>query len=297
MPKLNTDSKDMEAIKRWLLTKFFEPGETSRVENLCVTQLHSNGYGLRFCAKLCTTGLTEAEFDHRLNRRDFYGTNALIFVLLPVEENEETYMYLKRMKAHLFQTLRLFNENLDVTVPNAIDSYQFMFVSYLESHEETKEVIKLILGKTNCCYCLLDGDVTKDNGTLQLTFQHFLKQVYRQTAKSNQSSSLISPKKDLISQPKLNFEAINNVLTLASIYEMTLLKFFEYVSHSMKKIYLPFDALVDEYNSRLETLVRMLTREEYRQMAWPIPELCHSDLNRQSWILKYVLLDNMRKEL
>ncbi len=147
MPKLNTsEMDDMEAIKSWLLTKFFEPGQTSGVENLCVTQLHSNAYGLRFCAKLCTTGLTQAEFELKLNKREFYGTNALIFVILPVEENEESFSYLRRMKGHFYQTLRLCNENLDLSNPNVIDLYQFMFVSYLESHEQTKEAIQFILG-------------------------------------------------------------------------------------------------------------------------------------------------------
>ena len=145
--------------------------------------------------------------------------------------------------------------------------------------------LKLYEGKSNCCYCLLDGDVTKDNGILQLTFQHFLKQVYKQTSKSSHSAS---PKKEVDSPPKINynFEPINNVLTLANIYEMSLVNFFEYLAHSMKVIYLPFNAIIDEYNSRLEMLVRMLTRDEYRQLAWPIPELCTTELNSQSWILK-----------
>ncbi len=41
---------------------------------------------------------------------------------------------------------------------------------------------------------------------------------------------------------------------------------------------MPFEALITEYNSRLDVLVKMLTRDEYRLLAWPIPELCSIDL-------------------
>ncbi len=121
-------------------------------------------------------------------------------------------------------------------------------------------------------YCVLEGDVTKDNGVLQTTYQNFLRKVYTQTSKSCQSRSLD------IERSLSSYESVNNALTLVNILEMTLVKFFEYLSFSSKSIYVPFEALITEYNSRLDVLVKMLTRDEYRLLAWPIPELCSIDL-------------------
>ncbi len=121
-------------------------------------------------------------------------------------------------------------------------------------------------------YCVLEGDVTKDNGVLQTTYRNFLRKVYTQTSKSCQSRSLD------IERSLSSYESVNNALTLVNILEMTLVKFFEYLSFSSKSIYVPFEALITEYNSRLDVLVKMLTRDEYRLLAWPIPELCSIDL-------------------
>jgi len=121
-------------------------------------------------------------------------------------------------------------------------------------------------------YCVLEGDVTKDNGVLQTTYRNFLRQVYTKTSKSCQSRSLD------IERSLSSYESVNNALTLVNILEMTLVKFFEYLSFSSKSIYVPFEALITEYNSRLDVLVKMLTRDEYRLLAWPIPELCSIDL-------------------
>ncbi len=148
MPRLNTDDPDIEALKRWLLTKFFAPKETSHSENLSVTMLHSNAYGLRFFSKLCTSDMNEHELVNKLNKRELYGTNSLIYVLMPCEDERRLHEYMTHCRKDFFKILRLFNENLDLTDRNSIDSYQFMFISYLDNAKETQEVIKFILGNS-----------------------------------------------------------------------------------------------------------------------------------------------------
>lgn len=145
MGKLNTESEDIEAVKRWLLAKFFTNNQNSHNESLSVTHLHSNAYGLRFCTRLCQTGLTRSEYELKLNKREFYGSNSLIFVLQPCED-EEYEKYLFQSRKNFFQILRLFNENLELNSPEVLKSYQFMFVSYLDGLKETKDTIDFILG-------------------------------------------------------------------------------------------------------------------------------------------------------
>ncbi len=147
MPRLNTDNPDNEALKRWLLTKFFRPNETAHSEHLSVTLLHSNAYGLRFCSKLCTSDMSEHELGVRLSKREFYGANSLIYVLMPCDDERRLHEYMEETRGELFRVLKLFNENLDLMDQSAIDSYQFMFVSYLANAEETQATIKFIIGE------------------------------------------------------------------------------------------------------------------------------------------------------
>ena len=108
--------------------------------------LQTNAYGLKFCSKLCHTGLSEHELNAKLSRREFYGAYSLVYVLMPCEDENDLDSYLHQNRMEFYRILKLFNENLDLMDPNAIDSYQFMFLSYLESHEETKKAINFILG-------------------------------------------------------------------------------------------------------------------------------------------------------
>jgi hypothetical protein len=67
MPKLKENQNDdVECIKRWLMSKFFYfdssntySYETNHLENLFVTKLHSNSYGIRFCIKVCSSNLNK----------------------------------------------------------------------------------------------------------------------------------------------------------------------------------------------------------------------------------------------
>lgn len=281
LPKLNSENEDKEAIKRWLMMKFFQPGQTSHIENLCVTMLHSNTYGLKFNSKLCTTNQSQYEFECKLKKREFYGANALVFALMPCDEDLHTYS--KRMKREFFQVLKLFNENLDFNSTSVVEAYRFMFISYLDGDKETRSVIDFILGKSDCCYCLLEGEVTSDNALLQQTYQYFIKKVYTQASKDSLNNQEMSS----LSRAVNNYEPVNNVMTLTNIFEMTIMKLFEYLTHSNKSLYVPFNAMIDEYNTRLDMLIKILTRDEYRQLAWPIPELCETDLNSTNWNLRY----------
>ena len=305
MPRLNARNQDMEAIKRWLMTKLFRFStndkvysyETQHSEQLAVNMLHTNPYGLRFSIRVCPTDMSASELATKLNKRQLYGANALMFILMPLECADsaiEFTNYLHKMRHDFYQILRLFNENLNT---GHLDLYQFMFVSYLNDHEETKKAIQFILddkASQNYCYCLLEGDVVKDNGLFQHTYKNFLKQIYTQNARSHLVSEAASDLLQLNTVPKTvssNYEAINNAFSLAAIYEMSILKLLEFLSHSQASIYVPFEALVDEYNARLDMLVKMLTRDEYRQVAWPVQELCDIDFasrdNSIYWMLKY----------
>ena len=85
----------------------------------------------------------------------------------------------------------------------------------------------------------------------------------------------------------LKYENVNNVASLSDIFEMTISKFLEFLTHSIGTIHLTFESFIEEYNTRLEVLLRMLTRDEYRLLAWPIPELCDVKFNSNNWTLRF----------
>ena len=160
MPKLaHNDSDDLEAIKRWLMNKFFHfdsnknAYETKHIENLFVTMLHSNAYGFRFCIKVCSSNMTDQEYETKQNSRNLYGANSMIYILAPLDKNQTIDSYSTTNRLKLLKILKLFNENL--TVQQSLQLFQIMFVSYLNL-EQTRQVIKLIVGDSaNYLYCLL----------------------------------------------------------------------------------------------------------------------------------------------
>ena len=183
------DEESDEAIKRWLMAKFFHfdsksrKYETKHLENLCVNTLKASKFSLKFCIKLCADHMSPNELEKKRLARSLYGANSLIFVLMPfvspsLENEEDSFMaYVNLNRRNFFQILALFDENLKQVDLNA---HEFMFISYLEDNEQTKFAIEHILGSDklhNYCYCLLEGDAVKDNGVLQRTYQFFLQKI------------------------------------------------------------------------------------------------------------------------
>lgn len=119
---------------------------------------------------------------------------------------------------------------------------------------------------------------------LQKCFKTFLKKIYLQSSKILLSSNEFSSSSSL--RPIFNYEHVNNVASLSNIYEMTLSKFLEFLTHSTSTIHLTYASFIEEYNTRLEILLRILTRDEYRLLAWPIPELCDVKFNSNNWTLR-----------
>ncbi len=286
MPKLKENQNDdAECIKRWLMSKFFYfdssntySYETNHLENLFVTKLHSNSYGIRFCIKVCSSNLNSTEFETKLCKRTLFGSNSMIYILMPIKSHQQTFNdYMIENQKMLIQILKLYNENI-TDLKRLITSCQFMFVSYLNSSEQTEQVIRFILGNNNnnnFIFCLLDGDVVKDNYILLHNYEIFLNKCYKQNSVS------------------FNFESINqlnNVVSLANICELSIMKFFEFLNHSpsSKNIYLSLNSIIDEYNTRLEQLIKMLTLDEYKEMGWPVPEFIDSQFSHEyNTTLKY----------
>ncbi len=280
MPKLtdSADDQELDGIKHWLKNKFFRFDsaqtcyETNHIENLFVTTLHSNTYGLRFCIKVCSSDLSQHQYETKLAKRTLYGSNSIIYILPPLKTNETFESYSNENQKTIRKVLRLFNENLDVD--STAKNCQFMFISYLSTHHQTRQIIDQIVGNltqnSNLTYCLLDGDVVKDNALLLATYQEFLSKIYKQN-----SINL----NDL--PGRVNLKQINNILPLSTVFEMTLMKFFEFLTHtsSKKSIYLSLSSIVEEYNSRLEQLIKLLTPDEYKQVSWPVPEFIDSDFS------------------
>jgi hypothetical protein len=70
------------------------------------------------------------------------------------------------------------------------------------------------------------------------------------------------------------------------------MKFFEFLTNQSVRtsINLPFESLIKEFNLRLNKLVEILTRDEYRQVTWPIiPEFLNSQIKSEpdKWTLRY----------
>jgi hypothetical protein len=68
------------------------------------------------------------------------------------------------------------------------------------------------------------------------------------------------------------------------------MKFFEFLTHSLtsKNIYLSLNSIIDEYNVRLEQLIKFLTLDEYKEMGWPVPEFIEAEFSHEfTSTLKY----------
>jgi hypothetical protein len=151
-------------------------------------------------------------------------------------------------------------------------------------------VIEQIFGTNesdNYCYCLLEGDAVKDNGVLEKTFQFFLHKICLKYASLNFGGQGVAAL-------RLRYEHVNNVATLADLFEITCSKFLDFLAnHPLKNsIYMPFDALISEYNSRVELLLKFLTNPNYKSLTWPIPEMIdygdtHDEKSELLWTLKY----------
>ena len=123
----------------------------------------------------------------------------------------------------------------------------------------------------NYCYCLLEGDAVKDNGILQRTHQFFMQKVSLKYASLNFSAN----------KPSLRYELINNVTSLADVFEITCVKFLDFLAnHPMRNsIYLPLHVLIREFNMRVDKLVKFLTNDSYKSLTWPIPEMIDHEQN------------------
>ena len=156
-----------------------------------------------------------------------------------------------------------------------------MFVSYLSGEaSRTEYAIQYILqqqgnnkknenSKSNYCFCLLDGDVIRDDGLVQRTFKLHMHRVSRKRCStSNRQEQAI--------------RAIDHVESLAQLTEETALKFLTNFTptsittstsgNGNNSIYISLPNVVREFNRRIEHLCRMLTREEFGQIGWPIGE-------------------------
>ena len=280
----NLDCDD-EAIKRWLMNKFFHfdskktySYETKHIENACVNLLKSDKYGIKFCIKYQSSIMNQNEYESKLKSRSLFGSCSMVYVFMPHDPNKISFQhYLNENRENFHKILKLFNENIELN-EEVINSYEYMFISYLDDHEKTQLAINFILAsnKTNYCYCLLEGDVVKDDGTFQQTYKYFLHKIcYRLSLRAVESK-------------------LDNIYSISSIIEKTLMKFFDFLSNhqiTRSSIHLPLECVINEFNSRLDKLISMLTRPDYKRISWPIPEfidcqdLIKSDINFKT--LKY----------
>jgi hypothetical protein len=284
MPDKN-DDENTEGIKRWLLSKFFHFNsknmkyETQHLESFCVNNLKTSKYGMKFCIKLCSDSMSKTELQKKSNQRSLYGSNSMVFVLMPVNERseDEFIKYKNKNRENFLKILSLFNENLKLNDENTVqtlNAYEFLFISYLDDNEQTKTIIEYILGSTelkNYCYCLLEGDAVKDNGILHRTYQFFLQKVCLKYANLN-----------FVPKPfSLRYEQVNNVASLSDLFEITCIKFLDFLAnHPLKNsIYLTLGNIIREYNLRVEKLLKLLTNENYKHLTWPIPEMIDFESN------------------
>ena len=80
-------------------------------------------------------------------------------------------------------------------------------------------------------------------------------------------------------------------MSLSMLLELTLMQFLDFLLlHTIKKnIYIPFNSLIEEYNQRLDQLITMITRDDYKKLTWPIGEFVDLDISNESkyWTLKF----------
>ena len=154
------DDDNIDAIKRWLMSKFFRFNaktrqyETQELNAFCVNSLKSSKFCMKFCIKLCTSHMSSIEYQKKMHRRSLYGANSMIFVLMPLDKSEDKddslfQAYMSKNRKSFYQILSLFNENhklSDENLARTLNNYEFMFISYLEDNNQTKACIEHILG-------------------------------------------------------------------------------------------------------------------------------------------------------
>ena len=159
--------------------------------------------------------------------------------------------------------IKLVNENL--SEDEIISNIKIFVISYLNDEQQTEHAIDFILKpedslkklKTrNISYCLLDGKVVRDNQIVEETFTNYLNHCFTTTPKECQSL---------------------NILSFFHIFDLTILKYFNHISK--KRDWMPFNRIIEEYNLRLDLLIReFLSKNFYKKLTWPIPE--HTDFTK-----------------
>jgi hypothetical protein len=224
---------------------------------------------------LFKTNSEVSEYQSRLASRSLYATNAVVFVLMPPARNESPATHLRDLQtrfAHLLQ---------------AIESHcsHFMFVSFLRDETQTRHaILQTLLASSqqqphvSYTYCHLDSrssDYVKNNATLIFTYQRFLREVCAALGNSTQQHS------------RRHLDGVRaNVACLSDIYYNTVMRFVD----SMAAVSCSsghgctLSSAVREYNAALSRLVDVLANEEYKRLAWPVPELVDGG---ERWTLTY----------
>lgn len=255
MPKLNSDNSDVESVKRWLLSKFFQFDRKAFTYTTQYSYYLLNSFlqqfGIKFCIKayfMDNSVTSEEKIEKEKIKRTYFGTTGVIFILLPFQGiNPQQFQvnnfnilisrrysivlsfkeYLNDHRCRLRNIIKLVNENLDED--EIVSKLKFFIISYLNDQQQTLQAIDFILKPKsknfqatyakklakNVTYCLLDGKVVRDNQAIEENFENFLTHSYINTPKECQSLS---------------------VLSFFHIFDLTVLKFSEHInkkSHNM----------------------------------------------------------------
>lgn len=243
--------------ENWILERFFgrQREKNFFFENLSINLLEPNEFSIKFCVKL---------FNQALDSRDFYGSNSIIFILESINPQIGFRNYIQKNKEDFYKILRNLNENFD------LKQYEFMFISYLDQ-ELTLNCIQSILGEgqKNFVYCLVENNPpsVRDIFLMEQIYEEFLFKLFRRYS---------------------NPPRLNTSVNLSDLIYLTLIKFLDFlIQNSVKSFwFLSLDFCIKEFNSRLDKLVYLLTREEYFKINWPMPELV-DELDPSKWTLKY----------
>jgi hypothetical protein len=254
------------------------------------------------CVKYAALDMSLSEYENKLAKRTLYAANSLVYVLMPFDNGDENsngsenaagwQEYLDNNKKSFDRMLLLLGEN-ETTNNTATRVYDYLFVSYLGGEKLTNKAINHILGSTTALAAttvLLDGDVVKDSVLLERSFCKFINNAYRRQSNTHLYSQPLRDIRDRylasisVSTPPIGLfthEYISKPMSLASLVELSLMRFFDSLAaaYSSKQIHIPIEALLNEYNQRLDSLVRLLTEDYLRAIAWPVPEFLAAGFN------------------
>jgi hypothetical protein len=264
----------------WLIRKFFDSNDTQKLTDdnhrelqcLGLNQLSSDEYGIKFCLRLFKTNRQASDYQAKRASRNLYATNAVVFVFMPLRANENNNNYMRENQSRFVSLLQA----IESTVQN------FMFVSFLKDESQTHQAVEFLISNTfkntsnlNYTFCHLDSkssDYVKNNSVLIYTYQKFLKDV----------CSGVNTK------PKHLDNVSTNVSSVSNIYYNSLIKYLESLlgrNCSSDFNHGRLSSIIIEYNSRLKKLIGVLSNSEYKQLAWPMPELVE-DL-KEKWTLVF----------